>query len=192
MPDDDGLLSKVGNCKAHLLCVLAILEYDLNLLHDGSILVWGSIYVVNWYWVWQGASSLCFWAKAQLTNIPVAPELRRAEVEMECREVVVRSSMLMLRAWADLDRTYMDGGVTAGGSRDTDSCFFLGASLLSGVPRIRCDLAGYLQQERFLLTSDPLSSHGITSNSNSYGFCDCLDGLWCKWDKVGTAPGYDM
>ncbi len=28
------------------------------------------------------------------------------------------------------------------------------------------------------VTSDPLSSHGITSNSNSYGFCDCLDGLW--------------
>ena len=67
------------------------------------------------------------------------PELRRAEVEMEHREVVVQSSMLMLRAQADLDRTYMDGGVTAGGSRDTDSCFSLGASLLSGVPHIGCD-----------------------------------------------------
>ena len=91
-------------------------------------------------------SSLCFWAKAQLTNIPVAPELRRAEVEMECREVVVQSSTLMLRVQADLDRTYnMDGGVTAGGSGDTDSCFSLGASLLSGVPHIGCDLVGYLQ-----------------------------------------------
>ena len=64
---------------------------------------------------------------------------------MEHREVVVQSSMLMLRAQADLDRTYMDGGVTVGGSRDTDSHFSLGASLLSGVPCIRCDLAGYLQ-----------------------------------------------
>src|SRR5260221_590159 len=52
---------------------------------------------------------------------------------MEHREVVVRSSMLILRAWADLDRMYMDGGVTAGGSGDTDSRFSLGASLLSAV-----------------------------------------------------------
>src|SRR5258706_5201223 len=94
-------------------------------------------------------SSLCFWAKARLTNIPVAPESRRAEVETEHREVVVRSSTLILRAQADLDRTYMDGGVTAGGGRDTDSRFSLGVSLLSGVPRIRCDLAGHLQQECF-------------------------------------------
>ena len=86
-----------------------------------------------------------FWAKAWLTNIPVTPESRRAEVETEHREVVVQSSKLMLKAWVDLDRTYMDGGVTAGGSRDTDSRFSLGASLLSGVPHIRCDLAGYLQ-----------------------------------------------
>src|SRR5258708_39395545 len=93
--------------------------------------------------------SLCFWAKAWLTNIPVAPELRRAEVETECREVVVWSSTLMLRVQADLDRMYMDGGGTGGGSRDTDSCFSLGASLLSGVPHIGCDLAGYLQQEHF-------------------------------------------
>src|SRR5258708_35201387 len=28
------------------------------------------------------------------------------------------------------------------------------------------------------VASDPLSSHGITSDSNPYGFCDCLDGLW--------------
>src|SRR5258708_7108973 len=107
-------------------------------------------------------SSLCFWAKAQLTNIPVTPESRRVEVETEHREVVVQSSMLMLRAWVDLDRTYMDGGVTAGGSRDTDSCFSLGASLLSVVPRIRCDLAGYLQQENFLLSNwgPPLTSYG--------------------------------
>src|SRR5260370_42716349 len=90
-------------------------------------------------------SSLCFWAKARLTNIPGAPESRRAEVETECREVVVQSSTLILRAWADLDRMYMDGGVTVGGSGDTDSCFSLGESLLSGVPHIGCDLAGYLQ-----------------------------------------------
>src|SRR5258708_38243729 len=105
-------------------------------------------------------SSLCFLAKAWLTNIPVAPESRRVEVEMEHREVVVQSSMLMLRAQADLDRTYMDGGVTVGGSRDTDSHFSLGASLLSGVPHIRCDLAGYLQQEHFLL-----SNHGTPLTS---------------------------
>ena len=55
-------------------------------------------------------SSLCFWTKAQLMNIPVALELRRADVETDHREVVVQSSMAMLRAWADLDRTYMDGG----------------------------------------------------------------------------------
>jgi len=66
-------------------------------------------------------------------------------VEMEHREVVVRSSTFMLRAWADLDRTYIDGGATAGGSGDTDSHFSLGASLLSGVPCIGCDLVGYLQ-----------------------------------------------
>ena len=99
--------------------MLAISEYDLNLLHDGSILVWSSIYIVNWYWVWQGVqqvSSLCFWAKAQLTNIPVAPESRRADVETDHKEVVVWSSMAMLRAWVDLDKMYMDGGGTAGGS----------------------------------------------------------------------------
>src|SRR6266481_8881434 len=98
-------------------------------------------------------SSLCFWAKAQLTNIPVAPELRRVKVETECREVVVQSSMLMLRVQVDLDRMYMDGGVTVGGSRDTDSRFSLGATLLSGVPCIGCDLVGYLQQECFLLSN---------------------------------------
>src|SRR5260370_36464647 len=79
---------------------------------------------------------------------------------MEHREVVVWSSMLMLRAQADLDRTYMDGGVTVGGSGDTDSCFSLGASLLSGVPCIGCDFVGYLQQEHFLLSNQcgPLAS----------------------------------
>src|SRR5258705_6282796 len=75
-------------------------------------------------------SSLCFWMKAQLMNIPVVPELRRADVEMDCREVVVWSSMAMLRVWADLDKTYMDGGGTVGGSGDTDSCFFLGVFTL--------------------------------------------------------------
>src|SRR5258708_11253211 len=56
MSNDDGVPSEVGNCKACFLCVLAIPEYDLNFLCDGSVLVWGSIYVVNWYWVWQGVS----------------------------------------------------------------------------------------------------------------------------------------
>ena len=90
-------------------------------------------------------SSFCFWMKVQLTNIPVALESRRADVEMDCREVVVQSSTAMLRAWVDLDKTYMDEGGTAGGSRGTDSCFFLGASLLSHVPGRGCDSAGYLQ-----------------------------------------------
>src|SRR5258707_12557389 len=75
-------------------------------------------------------SSLCFWMKAQLMNVLVAPELRRADVEMDHREVVVWSLMAMLRVWADLDRTYMDGGGTVGGSGDTDSCFFLGVFTL--------------------------------------------------------------
>ncbi len=66
-------------------------------------------------------------------------------METEHREVVVQSSMLMLRAQVDLDRTYMDGGATVGSSGDTDSRFSLGASSLSGVPCIRCDSAGYLQ-----------------------------------------------
>ena len=105
-------------------------------------------------------SSLCFWTKIWLTNIPVAPESRRAEVEMECREVVVWSSTFMLRVHADLDRMYMDGGGTAGGSRGTGSCFTLGASLLSGVPRNGCDSVGYLQRECFLLGNwgTPLTS----------------------------------
>ena len=59
-------------------------------------------------------SSLCFWMKAWLTNILVAPELRRADVETDHREVVVWSLMAMLRVWADLDRTYMDGGGNCG------------------------------------------------------------------------------
>ena len=49
---------------------------------------------------------MCFWTKTRLTNIPVAPESRRVEVETECREVVVRSSTFMFRACADLDRMY--------------------------------------------------------------------------------------
>ncbi len=56
MPDDDSLPSEVGNCEACFLHVLAILEYDLGFLCDGSILVWSSIDLVNWSWVWQGAS----------------------------------------------------------------------------------------------------------------------------------------
>ena len=52
MSDDDGLLSEVGNCKVRFLHVLAIPEYDLDFLHDGSILIWSSIDVVDWDWVW--------------------------------------------------------------------------------------------------------------------------------------------
>src|SRR5258706_7730585 len=84
---------------------------------------------------------------------------------MEHREVVVWSSTLMLRVWADLDRTYMDGGVTVGGSGDTDSCFSLGVSLLSGVPHIRCDLVGYLQQEHFLLSNQGTPLTGCRSKN---------------------------
>src|SRR6266436_3539086 len=154
MSDDDSLPSEVGNCKAHFLHILAIPEYDLNFLCDGSILVWSSIYVVNWYWVWQGASlQLVLLGKGLVDKHPCCTKSRRVEVEMECREVVVQSSMLMLRVQADLDRTYMDGGVTVGGSGDTDSRFSLGVSLLSGVPHIGCDLVGYLQQEHFLLSN---------------------------------------
>src|SRR5258708_37426523 len=68
-------------------------------------------------------SSLCFWMKAWLMNIPVAPESRRADVEMDHREVVVWSSTAMLRVQADLDKMYMDGGGTVGGSGDTDTSF---------------------------------------------------------------------
>src|SRR5258705_13627711 len=59
-------------------------------------------------------SSLCFWKKVQLMKIPVALELRRADVETDHREVVVQSSMAMLRAWVDLDKMYMDGGGNCG------------------------------------------------------------------------------
>ena len=55
MSDDDSLLPKVGNCKVCSFCVLAILEYDLNFLCDGPILIWSPIDIVNWYWVQQGA-----------------------------------------------------------------------------------------------------------------------------------------
>ena len=55
-------------------------------------------------------SSLCLWTKVQLMNIPVVLELRRADMEMDHREVVVQNSTAMLRAQADLDKMYMDGG----------------------------------------------------------------------------------
>src|SRR5260370_6952027 len=51
MSDDDSLPSEVGDCKACFLHVLAIPEYDLNFLHDGSVLIWGSIYILNCYLV---------------------------------------------------------------------------------------------------------------------------------------------
>src|SRR5258708_20349723 len=74
MSDDDGLLSEVGDCEACFLRVLAILEYDLNFLCDGSILIWGSIYIVNWYWVWQGASlQLMLLGKGSVDKHPFFP-----------------------------------------------------------------------------------------------------------------------
>ncbi len=36
----------------------------------------------------------------------------------------------------------------------------------------------YLASHGLSVTSDLLSSCGITSDSNSYGFRNCLDGLW--------------
>ena len=90
--------------------MLAISEYDLDLLCDGSILIQSSIDIIGTGFGKGWVSSLCFWTKVQLMNIPVALELRRADVEMDHREVVVWSSMAMLRAWVDLDKTYMDGG----------------------------------------------------------------------------------
>src|SRR6266436_1881541 len=50
--DDDGLLPEICNCEVHLLCVLAVSEYDLNLLCDGSILIQSPIDIVDWDWVW--------------------------------------------------------------------------------------------------------------------------------------------
>src|SRR5258708_38610237 len=147
MSNDDSLSCEVHNHEPCFLHVLAILEYDLDLFCDGSILIWSSIDIMDWDWVWQWVSSLCFWMKAWLMNIPVVPESRRVEVETDCREVVVWSSMAMLRVWADLDRTYMDGGGTAAGVRGTGFWLFLGVSFFSDVPHMGCDLAGYLQQE---------------------------------------------
>ncbi len=51
-----------------------------------------------------------FWGTALSLFSCFVPELRRADVEMDHREVVVQSSMAMLRACVDLDKTYMDGG----------------------------------------------------------------------------------
>ena len=53
------------------------------------------------------------------------------------------------------------GGVTAGDSGDTDSHFSLGVSLLSGVPRIGCDLVGYLQRECFFTKQLGCTSHRL-------------------------------
>src|SRR5260221_7036926 len=84
----------------------------------------------------------------------------------------------------DLDRTYIDGGVTVGGGRDTDSCFSLGASLLSGVPCIGCDLVGYLQQEHFLLSNQgtPLASCG--SKNPATPLPHFLWAQCCQWPPL--------
>ena len=49
-------------------------------------------------------SSLCFWTKVWLMNIPVVPESRRVDVETDHREVVVWSPTAMLRVWVDFVR----------------------------------------------------------------------------------------
>ncbi len=51
--NDDGLSPKVCNCEVCLLHVLAVSEYDLNLLCDESILIQSSIDIMGWDWVWQ-------------------------------------------------------------------------------------------------------------------------------------------
>ena len=56
MSDDDRLSSEVGDCEACLLRVAAVAEYNLDFLRDGSVLIRSPINVVDWYWVWQGAS----------------------------------------------------------------------------------------------------------------------------------------
>src|SRR5258708_6524024 len=52
-PAYNSLLPKVCNHEVHLLCMLAVSEYDLDLLHDGSVLVQSSINIMDWNWVWQ-------------------------------------------------------------------------------------------------------------------------------------------
>ena len=54
MSNDDGLPPKVGDCQACLLRVLAISEYNFDLLCDRTILVQSSIDVMDGYWVRQG------------------------------------------------------------------------------------------------------------------------------------------
>ena len=51
-------------------------------------------------------SSWCFCTKLQFMNMPVAPESRRVDVEMDAREVREVSSTWTLREWGEfLDRT---------------------------------------------------------------------------------------
>ena len=54
MSNDDGLSSEVGYHKACLLHMLAIPEYNFDLLCDRTILIWGSIDIMDGYWVGQG------------------------------------------------------------------------------------------------------------------------------------------
>src|SRR5260370_42340299 len=47
-------------------------------------------------------SSWCFCTKLQFMNMPVAPESRSADVEMDAREVREVSSTWTLREWGEL------------------------------------------------------------------------------------------
>src|SRR5258706_14862170 len=53
---------------------------------------WGSGVVSSW----------CFCTKLQFMNMPVAPESRSADVEMDAREVREVSSTWTLREWGEL------------------------------------------------------------------------------------------
>ena len=95
----------------------------------------------------------------------------------------------MLRAWTDLDRTYMDGGGIAGGSGGTDSRFSLCASLFSSVPHIKCDLAGYLQRELLLSNwGTPLAGCGSKNPATPASRCSqaqrCQGPLLLSWHHL--------
>ena len=78
MSDDDSLPSKVGNHETCFLHVLPISEYDLDLLCDGSILVQSPINIVDWYWVWQGASfQLMFLDEGSVDKHPCCAQVEK-------------------------------------------------------------------------------------------------------------------
>src|SRR5258708_5666458 len=87
-------------------CAFSVCWPYQSMTSTSSIMDLFSFGVPSTLWTGTGfgkgqVSSLCLWTKVQLMNIPVVLELRRADMEMDHREVVVWSSMAMLRAWAD-------------------------------------------------------------------------------------------